>query len=206
LAAYLLRDYKIMFQLFAGVHILTPIVLYFVPESPRWLISTAKESHVRTAMTILDEAAEKNGLETRAENVTISKEDPRPRENFLKSMRSPILLKRAVVMWFNWMAASFIIYGLNLNWQDVTGSIFFNFVIASALGIPANFLSQYMVQKCGRRLSLSGLFGSSGILFFLILLFPKGVYYKNWPIAILGIVGATEIHMVFTILWVSGLS
>ena len=53
------------------------------------------------------------------------------RENFLLVFRTPFLAVRAIVMFFNWFAVSFISYGLNLNWQTLTGNLFTNFVIAA---------------------------------------------------------------------------
>ena len=50
---------------------------------------------------------------------------------FIDIFRHPILLRRALVMYVNWFANSFILYGLALNWQSMTGSLFTNFLIGA---------------------------------------------------------------------------
>lgn len=39
MTAYVTRDWKIFMQVFAAAHLVTPILMTLVPESPRWLIS-----------------------------------------------------------------------------------------------------------------------------------------------------------------------
>ena len=61
LLAYVTADWRILLQFFSGVHILTPLALHFVCESPRWLISTGKKSKIGEARSILDDIAKTNG-------------------------------------------------------------------------------------------------------------------------------------------------
>ena len=65
-----------------------------------------------------------------------------------------MLLKRTLVLWFNWFAVSFIIYGLQLNWQGLTGSVFLNFVVYSVLDFPAKAVAIWINMRFGRRIPL----------------------------------------------------
>ena len=181
-------------------HLFTPIALHFVPESPRWLLSTGNESRMREARGILEEAAKANGITKPVpESIAIEKER---KESFMVAFRTPILLKRTLILFFNWFVVSFIIYGLNLNWQALTGSVFLNFVVFSCLDIPAKIVAMFVVQRGGRRLPYVAFVFASGVMLFLILAFEKDVYYKNWPIALLGIVGSVCISLAFSIMWI----
>jgi OCT family organic cation transporter-like MFS transporter 4/5 len=200
--AYVVPDWKVFLQIFSCLHLVTPISLYFLSESPRWLISTGKESKIKEAKGILEEAAKKNGMPKVVTDDLHLNLSPQQRENFLIVFKTPILLKRTLIMWFNWFVVSFIIYGLNLNWQALTGSIFLNFVVFSALDFPAKMLGLFIVMKGGRRMPFVLFVLASGTMLLLILAFEKGKYYKNWPIAMLGIAGSVSISVAFSIMWI----
>ena len=204
LTAHLSRDWRIQLQIFSGFHLLTPLALNFVCESPRWLISTGKRSRIGEAKCILEDIAQKNGMEN--VNIDIKDLDPGPavkRENLLILFKTPILLKRTLILWFNWFTVSFIIYGLNLNWQTLTGSVFLNFIVSSIVNIPGPALAIWMNMKVGRRFTLIGFVSFSGLMLFLILAFEKDPDnpYKNWPIALLALIGAFGISMSFGTMW-----
>ena len=42
----------------------------------------------------------------------------------------------------------------------------------------------------------------SGTMLYLILAFEKGHYVKNWPIALVSIIGAISISVGFSIVWI----
>ena len=205
LLAYVTADWRILLQFFSGVHILTPLALHFVCESPRWLISTGKKSKIGEARSILDDIAKTNGRQN--VSVDMNQIETRPaekRENILAVFKTAILLKRTLIIWFNWFTVSFIIYGLNLNWQTLTGSVFLNFVVNSVLDFPAKAAGIWINMRFGRRLPYIGFVAFSGILLFLILAFEKDeeVPLNNWPIALLGLIGALCISLSFSITWV----
>ena len=198
-AAYLVPDWKFLFQLFSGVHILTPLILHFVCESPLWLISVGKASE---AKNIIEDIAKANGRH----DICIDARDLdamplEQRENFSIAFKTPILLKRTLILWFNWFTVSFIIYGLNLNWQALTGSVFLNFVVYSVLDFPAKAVAIWINMRFGRRIPYITLLLTSGTMLFLTLAFKKGDYPKNWPIALLAIIGAISISVGFSIVW-----
>lgn len=55
----------------------------------------------------------------------------RDKGNFFTIFKSPVLRNRALIMYWNWLTASFVLYGLDLNWQTLTSSLFANFMIGS---------------------------------------------------------------------------
>ena len=52
-------------------------------------------------------------------------------------MKYPRLRMKTLFMYLNWFTSSFILYGIALNWQALTGGLFLNFAIAAALDFPA---------------------------------------------------------------------
>lgn len=124
------------------MHIITPVLINYLPESPRWLLATNKKVKMDEAKGILEDAALKNGtlnedtramLDVLATPMSDSELQKARSEQlgFLDLFRHSVLRRRALVMYFNWFANSFILYGLSLNWQSLTGSLFTNFIIGA---------------------------------------------------------------------------
>ena len=56
------RDWKSMVQWISVVHIITPLLMNFVPESTRWLLASDRLEKRQEAKAIMREASEANGL------------------------------------------------------------------------------------------------------------------------------------------------
>ena len=59
------------------------------------------------------------------------KKGPKRLVQFSLSYRSRVMAQRTLIMYYNWFTNSFILYGLGLNWQALTGSLFTNFMIGA---------------------------------------------------------------------------
>ena len=204
LTAYLVPDWRIIIQFFSGIYILTPWILHFICESPQWLISTRNKSKIGEAKAILQEIAGINGKQDVLVDINdiYVEEVAELRENFFIVLKNPVLLKHTMIIWFNWFSLSFITYGLNLNWQALTGSVFLNFVVASILYFPAKGVGLLMNMKFGRRVPYITVLLLSGVTLFLILAFEKDQYYNNWPISFLGLTGSLGTSLGFSTIWV----
>ena len=62
--AALARDWKLMLQWISAIHIITPLLMNFVPESTRWLLASERLERRQEAKAIMKDAAESNGLYT----------------------------------------------------------------------------------------------------------------------------------------------
>lgn len=61
LVAWITRDWKTILQVVSALHIVTPWLMNYVPESPRWLLSSPKKAKREQCREILENAAKKNG-------------------------------------------------------------------------------------------------------------------------------------------------
>ena len=59
--AWMTRDWKTILQVVSALHIVTPLLMNYVPESPRWLLSSSNKAKREQAREILENAAKKNG-------------------------------------------------------------------------------------------------------------------------------------------------
>merc|ERR1711934_217025 len=77
--------------------------------------------------------------------------------SFLDIMRHPTLRIHVIIMYFNWFTTAFIMYGLALSWQNLTGGLFLNFIIGTILDFPAKTLAMVLANKvrlCPRQSAL----------------------------------------------------
>ena len=119
---------------------LAPLLLFFLPESPRWLLTKGR---IEEAKKVLIAGARRNNLRVDEKSVVLRKPatGTTKKGTVMDIMRYPTLRKKTLIMYFNWFTSSFILYGLALNWQNLTGGLFMNFLVASILDFPAKFLA-----------------------------------------------------------------
>ena len=100
-------------------------------------------------------------------------------------MKYPRLRIKTLFMYFNWFTSSFILYGIALNWQALTGGLFLNFAIAAALDFPAKLLALVSLVWLGRRLPYISLTFLAGFCFIICL------FIERWEQELMVLVGFT---------------
>ncbi|XP_046556240.1 organic cation transporter-like protein [Haliotis rubra] len=99
LAAFLLRDWKTR-QLVLSVPSFIFLYLFFIPESPRWLLSKGKNERAKTTLVKIAESNRITISELELENITTKEESKM--EYFWELFKSPTLLRRLLILFFNW--------------------------------------------------------------------------------------------------------
>ncbi|PIK50849.1 putative organic cation transporter protein-like [Apostichopus japonicus] len=148
--AYFIRDWRVLNLVVAGLLCLFPFTIFFVPESPRWLISNNK---CDKAEKIIYQAAKGN-----------KKEDKLP-EDFMSDLK-----KRK-----KWFINSLVYYGLSLSTSDLGSNDFIAFFISGAVELPAYLLCIFAIESpLGRKYSTSGFELLGGVACLLTIFIPKG--------------------------------
>ena len=140
--AYSLRDWHWHLRCISALVAVGSVILFWLPESPRWLIAKGRMDE---AKKIMSAACERNGKPVEPDNIELTQ--PKQSANkgsFLDIMKHPTLRLHLLIMYFNWFTTAFIMYGLALSWQNLTGGLFLNFIIGTILDFPAKTLA--MVQ------------------------------------------------------------
>merc|ERR1712112_178376 len=120
---------------------------------------------------------------------------------FLDIMKHPILRLQTSIMYFNWFTTAFIMYGLALSWQQLTGGLFLNFIIGTILDFPAKTLAMVLAGKVGRKYPYACGSTTTGIMFLITLFIKRDYYPSNWPIVVLALIGNFCTTMCFAILY-----
>lgn len=118
--AWIFPNWRTIFRVVSAPCILAPIMIYFLPESPRWLIAKGRLSEARS---ILASGAKRNNKDISEEEIDIKqpKSSTQRKGTIADIMKYPKLRIKTLIMYFNWFSSSFMLYGIALNWQGLTG-------------------------------------------------------------------------------------
>jgi len=197
--AWTLRDWHWHLRCISALVAVGSVILYWLPESPRWLVA---RNRMDEAKKILSDASKKNRKPVEPEQIVLTRPTSKGSQgSFLDIIRHPTLRLHVLIMYFNWFTTAFIMYGLALSWQNLTGGLFVNFIIGTVLDFPAKTLAMVMVRCVGRKYPY--MFGSTttGVMFLLTLFIARDVYWYNWPIVVLALIGNFSTTMCFAILY-----
>ena len=75
------------------------------------------------AKKVLSAASKKNGRPVEPDQIVLTKPSTAAAGgSFLDIMKHPVLRYQTLIMYFNWFTTAFIMYGLALSWQQLTGT------------------------------------------------------------------------------------
>ncbi|XP_069357833.1 solute carrier family 22 member 3-like isoform X2 [Maniola hyperantus] len=182
-----------------AVHIpcLFMIVYYWLlSESIRWLL--VKEKYVE-ARKIIETAAKlnKKSISDKSMEALLKPQQDLPHLGMKKAglirmvIRSPILLTRVCTTAVWYIAGTFVLYGLSINSTGLSDTTYLNFMLVSAMGIPACFVGGFLLTKVGRKATVSSGFFLSALCNILFVVIPSGMYTFRLIAYLLGKVGAT---------------
>ncbi|XP_019622928.1 PREDICTED: organic cation transporter protein-like [Branchiostoma belcheri] len=189
--AYLIRSWM-WFQIAVTMPYLIGIAYYWlIPESPRWLISRNRHSE---AKVIVEEGAKiaKVALpdEVFHDDTPVTKDveggSERSLYTFVDLFRTPNLCKWTLNLFFNWAVNSMVYYGISLNAAAFHGNLYLNFAISGFVEIPAYIISIFILDKFGRRCSLSSLMVVGGLACIVAFFIPKHLFWLTTTLAMIG--------------------
>lgn len=176
-------NFRTYMQLLFAPSFVVMLLIWWVPESMRWLL--AKE-RVREARTILVKAAKVNGVQLSEktqqlllEHSTLpdiqdlavndkmlpvpAMDTPPYRNPFVTVMRSRMLILRLLNCLFSWFTNSLIYYGMNIHAVALAGSKYTNFILVNLVEVPAIFAAYYLMERYGRNRILSAFLAINGV-------------------------------------------
>ncbi|CAL1546123.1 unnamed protein product [Lymnaea stagnalis] len=147
--AYGIRDWshlQITLTVMGGAMLLP---IFFVPESSRWLISTGR---VNEASEIIRKVARGNKVNA-SENI-LSLEDVQLEgqgEKIWHMLKTPVLLIRCLILFFNWIVVVMTYYGLSLNVGNLSGDIYLNFCLSALTEVISSIFAFLLMDRLGRK-------------------------------------------------------
>lgn len=89
--------------------------------------------------------------------------------------KSRKLIIRSTVILFNWLANTFIYYGISYNTSDLAGDPYLNFGLSALVELVAILASHYVLERFGRKIPYSIMMATTGLCFISVLFIPKNL-------------------------------
>uniref|UniRef100_A0A3P9JMD9 Solute carrier family 22 member 3 n=1 Tax=Oryzias latipes TaxID=8090 RepID=A0A3P9JMD9_ORYLA len=188
LLAFFITDWR-----WLQLAITAPYVLflsyYFIPESPRWLLSQNKKSQV----VKITESIAKENRRVLSKNIQTLTDDEASSSSSSASLldlfRTPNMRKHTFILMFNFTSA--VVYqGLIMRVGIAGGNVYMDFFISGLVEFPAALLIIFTIERIGRRLP----FASSNIVAgvsCLVTAFIPDVFWLKTTVACIGRLGIT---------------
>ncbi|XP_043276634.1 organic cation transporter protein-like isoform X2 [Venturia canescens] len=183
--AYLARDWKHLQLIVSLPSLILLFHAWFMPESPRWLLSQnrRKQAHrvVRQYYEPLEsETRGKNSSDANSREIVEKKSvsnvnlaDQGCVRNNLKSLKilysNSDLRKRAFIMYFSWMTSSLCYYVIALNVDNFSVDHYTYMLIMGLTEVPAYLVPSGILMMIGRRQSGALLYTIGGVCLLSIL-------------------------------------
>ncbi|KAG1654061.1 Organic cation transporter protein [Nymphon striatum] len=157
--SYGLKNWVYIQITIAVLFVVSLILTWFLPESPRWLITKGR---LEEATKVIEHAAKRNHIDISGKREEIQKKIKDMHLKISKYKKEDIehvflLVSRNKIKKFLnrvWAVNAFVYYGLSFNTNNLGGNPFINFFIAAAVEIPAYLLAALLVRYIGRKISL----------------------------------------------------
>ncbi|GMR36368.1 hypothetical protein PMAYCL1PPCAC_06563, partial [Pristionchus mayeri] len=169
LLGYLTKSWSAIHIITVSAHFVALIAIYWLDESPRWLIVQNKKSHMIKAESIIRKVCEINkttlpsdlGIIKHAEMEKWKKEHTTLKQ-FMTFYTSKKLIARSISLFFIWASTALVYYGLVIALSDQSApersvfkkAFFINNAIAGMLELPTLAIGCVVLMRFGRKNSL----------------------------------------------------
>ncbi|XP_016008221.2 solute carrier family 22 member 1 isoform X2 [Rousettus aegyptiacus] len=189
--AYALPDWRRLQLAMSLPILLLSICFWYVPESPRWLLSQKRNTQ---AVKILDRMARKNGKPPPADLKMLSlKEDVTEKlsPSFSDLFRSPQLRKHTFILMYLWFSCSVVYQGLIMHLGATGGHLYLDFLYSSLMEFPAAFVILVTIDRFGRLYPLAVSYLAAGVACLAMIFIPHDLYWLSTTVACIGRMGIT---------------
>ncbi|XP_075957620.1 organic cation/carnitine transporter 2-like [Anarhichas minor] len=205
LFAYFLRDWKSLLLALSLPGLLYIPLWWFIPESPRWLLS---QGRVEEAETTLRKAAKMNKVEAPSVifkdysvHADATKTHPKEQHNVFSLLRTKNIRNMTLILCLVWFTLSTGYYGLSLNTSQLHANPYISCFLSAAVEVPAYTSSWLALRYVPRRLSVFCILLIGGVSLYFLQLVPKSLSELSVALEMLGkfvITAGTSLMFVYT--------
>uniref|UniRef100_F6TMW8 Major facilitator superfamily (MFS) profile domain-containing protein n=1 Tax=Ciona intestinalis TaxID=7719 RepID=F6TMW8_CIOIN len=199
LIGYLVQQWRVVCYITGGMFIaMLPLLILFLPESPRWLYSTGKTEEAERMLKMF---ARRNGREDGDIHLTPAERDTSRTHTLADFFRYKILAKWLLASVYIWFTCSLVYYGLTMGAASLTTDLYVGICLSGAIEIPATlgcivFMNWKWVGRKGTLMLLFIIGGGSCIA----LIFVPGTYETTH--LVLGLASKLAIAAAFAVVYI----
>ncbi|XP_023110765.2 solute carrier family 22 member 5 isoform X4 [Felis catus] len=187
------RDWRMLLLALTVPGVLCAALWWFIPESPRWLIS---QGRFEEAEVIIRRAAKINGIvapstifdSSELQDLSSKKQQSHSILDLLQTRNIRMVTVMSIILW---MTISVGYFGLSLDTPNLHGDVYVNCFLSAVVEVPAYVLAWLLLQHLPRRYSMAtALFLGGSVLLFMQLV-PPDLYYLATVLVMVGKFGIT---------------
>ncbi|XP_012738009.2 solute carrier family 22 member 2 [Fundulus heteroclitus] len=189
LLAYFITDWRWLQVVITVPYILFLSYYWFIPESPRWLLSQNQKSK---AVKITKDMAKENKKTLTKMIETLSDDNAdSSTASFMDLVRTPKMRKHTFILSYNWFTSAVVYQGLIMRLGILGGNVYIDFLISGLVEFPAAFLILFTIERIGRRLPFAAANIVAGASCFITAFIPDSMFWFKTVVACIGRLGIT---------------
>ncbi|XP_077442704.1 solute carrier family 22 member 2 [Stigmatopora argus] len=188
LLAYFISDWRWVQVVITLPYFLFIIYYWFIPESPRWLLSQNRKPE---AVTITKAMAKENNMTVPKNLETLADDnaDESSSASLMDLIRTPKMRKHTFILSYNWFTSAVVYQGLIMRLGIMGGNVYIGFLISALFEFPAAFLILFTIERVGRRLPFAAANAVAGAACFITAMLHDG--WLKTAVACVGRLGIT---------------
>ncbi|XP_006759219.1 PREDICTED: LOW QUALITY PROTEIN: solute carrier family 22 member 5 [Myotis davidii] len=193
LFGYFIRDWRMLLLALTLPGLLCAVLWWFIPESPRWLIS---QGRFKEAEVIIHRAAKINGIVAPSaifepsELQDLSSQKPQS-HSILDLLRTRNIRMVTIMSIILWMTIAVGYFGLSLDTPNLHGDAYVNCFLSAVVEVPAYVLAWLLLRHLPRRYSMATALFLGGSVLLFVQLVPPDLYYLSTVLVMVGKFGVT---------------
>uniref|UniRef100_A0A8C2IUE2 Solute carrier family 22 member 3 n=1 Tax=Cyprinus carpio TaxID=7962 RepID=A0A8C2IUE2_CYPCA len=185
LLAYFIPNWRWLQVVFTIPYICFLTYYWFIPESPRWLLSQNK----RIEALEITKAIAKENKKTLSKNIEV--EESISTVSFMDLFKTSKLRKFTFILSFNWFTSAVVYQGLIMRLGILGGNVYVDFLISGIVELPAAFLILLTIERIGRRLPFAAANIVAGAACLITAFIPDSMFWLKSAVACVGRLGIT---------------
>ncbi|KAM5168284.1 organic cation/carnitine transporter 2 isoform 3-T3 [Callospermophilus lateralis] len=194
LFAYFIRDWRMLLLALTVPGVLCAALWWFIPESPRWLIS---QGRYKEAEVIIRKAAKINGIvapstifdPSELQDLRSKKQQSHRILDLFRTRNIRIVTIMSIILWLT-IAVGY--FGLSLDTPNLHGDIYLNCFLSAVVEVPAYVLAWLLLQHVPRRYSMATALFLGGSVLLFVQLVPPDLHYLATVLVMIGKFGITS--------------
>ncbi|KAJ0026799.1 hypothetical protein NQD34_017799 [Periophthalmus magnuspinnatus] len=186
LLAYYITDWRWLQVVITVPYILFLSYYWFIPESPRWLLSQNKKDK---AVEITEAMAKENKMTLSKKIETLADDNAAADSttaSFMDLIRTPKMRKHTFILSYNWFTSAVVYQGLIMRLGILGGNVYIDFLISGLVEFPAAFLILFTIERIGRRLPFATANFVAGASCFITACIPDSMFWFKTAVACIG--------------------
>uniref|UniRef100_A0A3P9ICK5 Solute carrier family 22 member 3 n=1 Tax=Oryzias latipes TaxID=8090 RepID=A0A3P9ICK5_ORYLA len=189
LLAFFITDWRWLQLAITAPYVLFLSYYWFIPESPRWLLSQNKKSQV---VKITESIAKENRRVLSKNIQTLTDDDANSNSaSFMDLIRTPNMRKHTLILSYNWFTSAVVYQGLIMRLGILGGNVYVDFLISGLVEFPAAFLILFTIERIGRRLPFASANMVAGASCLITAFLPDDLFLLKTVVACIGRLGIT---------------